>query len=160
MNATSRRAVIILSSIVVALTLGVVPAASAARGRVYTYRLDVLGVERLGNPVQVSCTGSNVVIPNTLLHPVSPSTFNMFPTRAYEETFNVTLNASTKLSVTGPLASRVRNACAMNEKPLSGTESGEANPTIFTWRLTQPAHNLAQIVTHPATEAVIQTEGE
>jgi hypothetical protein len=164
MDATSKRAVaIILSASIAALTFVAVPVASAARSRSYVYRLEVEGIE--GNPnsqrVPAVCTSSSAVIPDTLLHWFSPNTISMWEATHWK-TFNVTLNASTRISARGPYASRVRgvaDVCLMNEITLSGTEAGEVNPGVFTWRLTRPARSIAAILSHPATEAVMDTEG-
>jgi hypothetical protein len=160
MVANRRRTAIILSSITAALALaGTAPAAATASGRVYAYRLGVLGLERYGNGVQAVCAESNAVIPNTLLRPVSANTNNLFRTATENEEFNVTLNVGTKLVATGPFASLVTSVCAMNEL-LSGTRTGEASPGVFTWRLSKPARSVAAILSHPATEAVMNTGGE
>jgi hypothetical protein len=163
MTVTSKRAVAIILSSIAALTLVAVPAASAARSRSYVYRLEVEGIDNKQNSQRVPavCTSSSAVIPDTLVHWFSPNTISMWEATHWK-TFNVTLSASTRVSARGPFASRVRgvaDVCLMNEITLSGTEAGEVNPGVFTWRLTRPARSIAAILSHPATEAVMDTEG-
>ncbi len=155
--------------VLVAALATLTPSADAARPRpaapsrgkptaAYTYRLEVLGVERLGAEVHATCDGASAVIPGTLLRPLSANTDRFYANpRAYHEGFTVTVGAATRLVATGPLAGRVRNVCAINEKPLSDTATGEANTGVFTWRLARPARSLAALVAHPATVAVVNT---
>jgi hypothetical protein len=74
----------------------------------------------------------------------------------YRDSFNVIVNASTKLIATGPYASQVHNICAINESFGEGTY---AEPGIFTWKLHTVAKNPGEIVRYPASEAVISTGG-
>jgi hypothetical protein len=50
----------------------------APRGHEYTYKLLVGGIERLGNGVGATCTGSSAVIPRTTLYPDSANTACFF----------------------------------------------------------------------------------
>ncbi|MGO9763610.1 MAG: hypothetical protein ACLP1Q_20350 [Solirubrobacteraceae bacterium] len=135
------------------------PAARTRRVSEYTYKLYVTGNGPDGSLVHAVCSGSEAVIPGTVLYPLSLNTGPFFVNprvNVYDEPFNVHLGANTKLTVTGPYASEVRNVCAMNEA--FGPEgNGYAWPGIFTWRLPAPARSLAELVSHPAAEAVMLT---
>jgi hypothetical protein len=161
MAATSRRVIIILSTIGAFIVTTPIPAAFAARSHVYTYKVFVLAETPTGSSVKAVCTGASAVIPGTRLREYSPDTASMFARLGKNfdnASFNVTLNTKTKLTATGPYAKQVHSVCAMNEKPISGTESGEANTSVFTWRLKQSVTSLAALVTHPATEAEMSTQ--
>lgn len=124
----------------------------------HVYKLEVNGLEPLGNAALTSCTGSDGLISGTTLYPYNSSTANMFINPSmYHVPFNVSVNASTKLIVTGPYASQVHNICAIDKESFGvGTYAG---PGVFTWKLPIVARNPGEIVRYPASEAEINTGG-
>lgn len=149
---------VVLSAVVLVATAALAPSGAAAHARMFTYKLEVPSMERLGNTVDPTCEGASAVIHKTILYPLSTSTANFFASSsAYRKEYTVTLNAATRLIVKGPLASRVHNVCAIAET-FGG--AGYAETDMFTWHLTKRATSLAAIVAYSANEATMLTAEE
>jgi hypothetical protein len=182
MNKAKRCQSVMLSATVALGAAGACPATSPARGlpksaktitkssphrtrsgrATYTYKLYVIDGEGPHHEsLPVGCTGQSALFPRAFLHEADEKSGPLFHYHDGEPTtFNVTLDARTRLVTKGPYASRVRtlpDVCLANERPLSGTYGGTVDPGIFTWRLSRPAHNLVELTSHPATKAEITT---
>jgi hypothetical protein len=73
----------------------------------YVYELGVTGNNREGSSVTAVCSGTNSVIPGTLLDPESLNTVSMFSNpKTYEKPFNVYMDANAKLIVSGPMRAK------------------------------------------------------
>lgn len=123
-------------------------------GAVYTYKFGVLGTDTHGNASSVVGSGPSETIMNTMLMPENTGANKLWEHGgSTNRSFNVTTNGDTRIVATGPGASEVHNVADLN----GGTWN--AGYGTFTWELTSPAHSVAQVVNHPATQAVVMTFG-